>query len=312
MLRYTPPCAWKTAYFASGFTPAWSSRTAGATPPQRTSSTLQPSTQWKSTVSALRSRPAQVARSTVSGDSTRPSTVTTHSSGGTSGTDSTLRTGNDPNWSATGPPTLSATSEGPPKARRPAITAATPGRERAAEDEHAAARVAHGAVRRTLGRRALSAGGPPAAASPRRRSRSSGRRRSSSRGLMLVRRSQPDYSHPETSHGPARRASPSPLPYAAAAASSAAAPHLRPAAPQGGLSPVRPSEREAPLSLVVRSHRGHGARGRLRAGKDLAGLAGRHGLHRLRLGRRLVDLVDGRAEVDAAGLLDRRRRWRRR
>ena len=52
--------------------------------------------------------------------------MTTQSSGVTSGTDSTLRTGNDPNWSATGPPTLSATSEGPPNARTPAITAATP------------------------------------------------------------------------------------------------------------------------------------------------------------------------------------------
>ena len=40
------------------------------------------------------------------------------------------------------------------------------------------------------------------------------------------------------------------------------------------------------------------------AGEHLAGLAGGHGLHRLRLGRRLVDLLDGRAEVDAAGLLD--------
>ncbi len=74
----------------------------------------------------MRCRPVQVARSTVSGVSTSPSTVTTHSSGGTSGTYSTLRTGKGPNWSLIGPPTLSAGSEGPPKALRPAITAATP------------------------------------------------------------------------------------------------------------------------------------------------------------------------------------------
>ena len=35
-----------------------------------------------------------------------------------------LRTGNAPNWSLTAPPTFSAA--GPPKARRPAMTAATP------------------------------------------------------------------------------------------------------------------------------------------------------------------------------------------
>ena len=55
----------------------------GATPPQRSRSTDQPSTQWKSAVSLRRDRADQAAWSSRSGLSTSPSTVTSHCSGET-------------------------------------------------------------------------------------------------------------------------------------------------------------------------------------------------------------------------------------
>ncbi len=90
---YSPPAAWKTTWVPSGRTPASSSRTAGVTPPQATSGTLQPSTQWKSTVCSKRGRRAQSVRTMRSGRSTSPSTSTTHSAGDVSGSSSMLRTG---------------------------------------------------------------------------------------------------------------------------------------------------------------------------------------------------------------------------
>ena len=101
------------------------------------------------------------------------------------------------------PPTFSAAE--PPKALRPAMTAATPADERAAQDQHPAARVPHGSVCRAfilgwpgLSRRRASPRGassvPPSPAT----GPVAGRPQCSSSSSRSSAACNSDYSHPET------------------------------------------------------------------------------------------------------------------